>query len=147
MTRKTTFFEGWSWFKFNNLGLTLSMALKFYTAVAKGLKVKVRTVWGPIPTFVEVTGEKLVEGLFAPPIRNSVIFNSLTSPEHSLLGQISYPTSHCAALSDLWNPIPCRLSASASHPTLPREVKDSPKGSKYPKNVPLSTFLTYMQLV
>ena len=34
--------------------------LKFYTSVAKWLKVKVRMFWGLIPTFVEVTGEKLV---------------------------------------------------------------------------------------
>ena len=43
------------------------MALKFYTSVAKELKLKVRKFWGLIPTFVEVTGEKLV-GLFAPPL-------------------------------------------------------------------------------
>ena len=30
---------GWSWFKLNNLGMTLGMALKFYTSVAKGLKL------------------------------------------------------------------------------------------------------------
>ena len=68
MTRKTAFFEGWSWFKFNNLGLALGMNLKFYTSVAKGLKVKVKKICGLAPTFVEVTEEKL-EGwgrLFAP---------------------------------------------------------------------------------
>ena len=58
MTRKTAFFEGWSWFKFNNLGLALGTNLKFYTSVAKGLKLKVRKFWGLIPTFVEVTWEK-----------------------------------------------------------------------------------------
>ena len=68
MTRKTTFFEGWSWFKFNNLGLALGTNLKFYTSVEKGLKLKVRKFWGIIPTFVEVTGEKLIGGgLFAHP--------------------------------------------------------------------------------
>ena len=41
MTRKTNFFEGCSWFKFNNLGLALGMALKFYNSVAKGLSQKV----------------------------------------------------------------------------------------------------------
>ena len=30
LIRKTTFFEGWSGFKLNNLGLALGMALKFY---------------------------------------------------------------------------------------------------------------------
>ena len=42
------------------------MALKFYTSVAKRLKLKVREFCGKIPTFVEVTGEKLVGDLFAP---------------------------------------------------------------------------------
>ena len=31
--------------------------MKFYTIVAKGLKLKVRKFWGPIPTFAEVTEE------------------------------------------------------------------------------------------
>ena len=62
MTGKTTFFEGWSCFKFNNLGLARGMALEFYTSVAKGLKQKVTKFWGLITTFVEVTGEKLVGG-------------------------------------------------------------------------------------
>ena len=59
MTRKTAFFDGWSWFKFNNLGLTLGKNLKFYTRLAKGLKLNVKKIWGLIPIFVEVTGEKL----------------------------------------------------------------------------------------
>ena len=42
LARKIAFFEGWSWFKFNNLGLTLSTNSKFYTSVAKGLKLKAR---------------------------------------------------------------------------------------------------------
>ena len=50
-----TFFEGWSWFKLNNLGLALGTNLKFCTSVA-------RNFWGPNLTFVEVTGEKLVGG-------------------------------------------------------------------------------------
>ena len=41
--------------------------MKFYTSVAKGLKLKVRRFWGLIPMFVEVTEEKLVGGFFAPP--------------------------------------------------------------------------------
>ena len=40
------------------------MNLKFYTSVAKTLKVKVRKFWGLFPTFLEVTGEKLVGGAF-----------------------------------------------------------------------------------
>ena len=59
MTRKIAFFEEWSWFKFNNLGLVLGTNLKFCTSVAKGLKLKVKKVWVPNPMFVEVTGGKL----------------------------------------------------------------------------------------
>ena len=53
--------------KFNNLGLALEVALKFYTSVAKELRLKVREFCGKIPTFVEVTGEKLVGETFLPP--------------------------------------------------------------------------------
>ena len=68
------YFEGWSWFKFNNLGLALGMALKCSTRVAIGLKLKERKFSWFIPTFVEVTREKLVRGLFAP-------LQPLTHPE------------------------------------------------------------------
>ena len=56
-------------FKFNNLGLRLGTNLKFYTSLSKGLKIKARKFWGLIPTFVEDTGEKLLEGgpFCAPP--------------------------------------------------------------------------------
>ena len=64
MTRKTTFFEGWSWFKLNKLGLALLIAWKFYTSVEKALKIKGKMFWGLICTFPEVTGEKQVGGLF-----------------------------------------------------------------------------------
>ena len=37
-----TNFEGWSSFKFNNMGLALGMALTFYSSMAKGLKLKVK---------------------------------------------------------------------------------------------------------
>ena len=44
-------------FKFNKLGLALSIALK----------LKVRKFYGLIPMFIEVIGEKLAgRGLFAP---------------------------------------------------------------------------------
>ena len=59
--------------KFNDLGLALGTVLNFYTSLAKVLKLKVRIFLGLIPTFVEVTGEKLVSGVFLPPIRNRVI--------------------------------------------------------------------------
>ena len=67
MTRKTAFFEELSWFKFNNLRLTLGKKLKFYTSLSKGLKLKVRKFWVLILTFLKVTGEKLVGGPFCPP--------------------------------------------------------------------------------
>ena len=45
-------------FKFNNLGLAQGIALKFYTSVAKGLKLKAKKFCWPIPMFVEVTDGK-----------------------------------------------------------------------------------------
>ena len=69
MTRKTAFFEGWSWFKFNNLGLALGTNLKFYSSVAKGSKLKVRKFLGLVLWFVEVTVEKLGgRGAFLTPL-------------------------------------------------------------------------------
>ena len=63
LTRKNAFFEGWFWFKFNNLGLGKN--LKFYISVVKGLKLKVRKFLELIPTFGEVTKEKLVVPAFS----------------------------------------------------------------------------------
>ena len=60
MTKKSTFFEGWSCFKFNNLKQALRIALKFYTIVAKALKLKFRKFWGLVSTFVKVIEKKLV---------------------------------------------------------------------------------------
>ena len=65
LTRKTAFFEGWSWFKFNNLGLALGTNSKFYNSLAKGLKLKVRKFQGLLLMFVEGTAEKLVGMYFA----------------------------------------------------------------------------------
>ena len=61
---RTIFFEQCSWFKFNNMGLALDVALTFYTSAAQGLKLKVRKILGLIPMFVEVTRGKLKEGPF-----------------------------------------------------------------------------------
>ena len=88
MTRKNAFFEWWSWFKFNNLGLALGANLKFCTSVAKGLKLKVKKFWGPNPTFVEITGEKLVGWAFLSlnpllhPIQNKVNINWIKNVLH-----------------------------------------------------------------
>ena len=69
MTKIIAFFERWSSFKFNDFGLALGMDLRFYTSVAKGLKVKSRKVLGLTPTFVEVTAEKLVgEAILVNPL-------------------------------------------------------------------------------
>ena len=67
MTRKTAFFEGWCWFKFNNLGLALGANFTFYTSLSKGLKLKVRKFCVLSPAFVEGTWEKRVGGLLPPP--------------------------------------------------------------------------------
>ena len=48
------------------MGLTLGIALKCYTSVAKRLKLNVRK-GGLALRFVEVTGEKLVWVFFLPP--------------------------------------------------------------------------------
>ena len=62
LTKKNPFFDWWSWFKFNNLGLALDIALKFYSSVANGLKIKVKIFEGLIPNFIKNTGEKLLGG-------------------------------------------------------------------------------------
>ena len=68
MILKTTFLKGWSWLKFNNLGLGLAMVLKFYASVPKTLKLNVRMFLGLIPTNIEVTEEKRVgETYLSPP--------------------------------------------------------------------------------
>ena len=65
---KTIFFEGCSLFKFNNFGLIIPMALKFYASgVAKRSKLKGRKILRLIPTFVELTVEKLVGESFNSP--------------------------------------------------------------------------------
>ena len=60
LTRKTASFERWSWFKLNNLVFAPVIALRFYTSIAKGPKIKVRKSSGPIYMFVGVTREKRV---------------------------------------------------------------------------------------
>ena len=65
--------------KFNNFGLALGTTLKFYTSVKKGLKLKVRKFWRLIPTFVEGTGEKLVEEPCPPLPPPPVILNRVKS--------------------------------------------------------------------
>ena len=54
--KKKNFFERWSWFKFDNLGIALGMTLKFYTSVAQWF----RKFWGLNHKFAEVTRKKLI---------------------------------------------------------------------------------------
>ena len=63
LTKKNAFFEGWSWFKLNNLGLALVTNLKFYTNVEKGLKLEVRKFSGLILTFAQVPFTGLLLGI------------------------------------------------------------------------------------
>ena len=53
-------------FRFNNLLLLLGLALKFYSSVADGLKLKVTKVLGLDSTLSKITWEKLVRGIFCP---------------------------------------------------------------------------------
>ena len=67
--QKNHFFERYTSCKFNNLGLALGMALKFYTSVVKGLKLKVWKFLGLFSVCWSYRG-KLVGwggGLFDPP--------------------------------------------------------------------------------
>ena len=52
--------------------LRLDMALKFYTSVEKKLKLKVIKLLELIPRFVEVTGKKLIGGIFAPSLNSEL---------------------------------------------------------------------------
>ena len=62
--KKKNVWVGCFWFKFNNLGLALGMALKFNTKVAEKLKLKVRKFWELIPIVAEVVRETLVGEAF-----------------------------------------------------------------------------------
>ena len=89
MTKAAAFFEGWSWFKINNMKLALGMTLKFYISGAKMLKLKVRKVCGLMSMFLEVTGERFVRGTFCPPPPS--ILNRVTKVEINCVSmQIAY---------------------------------------------------------
>ena len=67
-TRKNNFFEGRSWFKFNNLGQALGMALKIYTSVAKMVEAKSQKMF-KANSYVcwNYRGKTSGRGLFTPP--------------------------------------------------------------------------------
>ena len=50
-------------------------------------------------------------------------------------------------LCDLRDAMSRHWSPSTFHPTLPIEAEDFPRGAKYPKDVPLPTFLVFLQPV
>ena len=50
--------------------MALGMVLKIDASLAKWLNLETRKFWGPISTFVEVTLEKLVAGIFFHPRPN-----------------------------------------------------------------------------
>ena len=74
MTRKTAFFDGWSWFKLNNLGKALDKNWKFYISVAKAKRVKTKSqkVFGPNSYICRNYRGKTGRGLFAPIILKRV---------------------------------------------------------------------------
>ena len=58
---------------------------QFYTSVEEALKLKVRKCWGLILTFVQITGEKLVEETFlTPPILNRVKILEINDSSHNI---------------------------------------------------------------
>ena len=65
--QKNGFFEGWSWFKFHNLGLALGTNLKFYTSLSKLLKLKFRRFCGFNFYVCRSYRGKTSRGLFWPP--------------------------------------------------------------------------------
>ena len=75
MTRKTAFYEGWSWFKFNNLGLALGTSLKFYTSVAR-TKTKSQKVLGANSYACRRYRGKTGRGDLPSPILNRVKLNT-----------------------------------------------------------------------
>ena len=72
MITKTTFFEGWSWLKFNNLGLALGVTLTFYTSVAKRAKTKTQKVFWAKPYVCRSYRGKTVREAIPPLILNRV---------------------------------------------------------------------------
>ena len=63
---------------------------------------------------------------------------------HAAQGYLPLTVQH---LCDLQDAMQCYWSPSPSHPILSREAEDFLSGGKYPKDVPLPTFLTDRQSV
>ena len=68
-------------------------------------------------------------------------FPFLNTVSKAILSSLHFTVQY---LCDLRYTMPCHWSPSTSHPTLPREAGDFPSSGKYPKDVPLPTFLAYL---
>ena len=76
LNRQNANLEWLSWLKFDNLGLALGTNLKFYTSVAKGLKLKERKFWELIPMFLEITEENRGKtGRGSTPLNDAILTN------------------------------------------------------------------------
>ena len=73
-------------------------------------------------------------------------FNSPSFPEH-IQDKFSTVLLPVKCLCNFLDAMPRYLSPSTSHPVLPREAEDFPRVGKNPKDVPLPTFLAYLQPV
>ena len=65
------------WFKFNNLGLALGMALKFSISVAKGLKLKVKVLGAKSYVCRSYKGKTGCGAFLSLPTMNRVIMNKI----------------------------------------------------------------------
>ena len=82
------------------------------------------------------TGCSSTQFFNSPPFPNTVSKDSFGT----LLLTVQY-------LYDLRDAMPHHWLPSTYHPTLSREAEDFPRGDKYPKDVPLLTFLAYLEPV
>ena len=85
-TRKIAFFEGWSWFKFINLGLALGINLKLLRQCGKSIKSKSQKVFGANSYVCWSYRERVVGGVFLPrplpPIPNRFKTGFIKTTEH-----------------------------------------------------------------
>ena len=77
-------------------------------------------------------------------------FSFLVHPLSQTVSQDTYPSLDTLSLTvqnlcDLQDAMLRHWSLSTYHPTLPRKAEIFPNGGKYPKDVPLLTFLAYLQ--
>ena len=98
------------------------MTLNSYASVAKGLKLKVRMCWGSIPTFVEVTGEKLI---------GETTSFSQSSEIHIHLHNMKIQKCEFKFAVRSWFLFHCDLEHSKNH--IPSFIKDV---NQFPANVP-----------